>query len=73
MLNGVYSENELPDFRLGARSRVPRRAAAPAAPAAAASQDDEHTETAVPPAASVVPKDCFQQLLDRVDALSQQQ
>ena len=76
MLNDVYSEDELPDFRLGARPRVPRRAAAPAAPvspAADASQDDEPTETAVPPAASAVPEDRFQQLLDRVDALSQQQ
>ncbi|KAK9214749.1 hypothetical protein WN944_006748 [Citrus x changshan-huyou] len=73
MLNDVYSEDELPDFHLGARPRVPRRAAAPAAPAAAASQDDEPTETAVPPAASAVPKDRFQQLLNRVDGLSQQQ
>ncbi|KAH9668399.1 hypothetical protein KPL70_021401 [Citrus sinensis] len=63
MLNDVCSEDELPDFRLGARPRVPRRAAA--------SQDDEPTETAVPPAASAVPEDSFQQLLDRVDALSQ--
>ena len=76
MLNDVYSEDELPDFRLGARPRVPRRAAAPAAPAApaaTASQDDEPTKTAVPPAASAVPEDRFQQLLDQVDALSQQQ
>lgn len=73
MLNDVYSEDELPDFRLGARPRVPRRAAAPAAPEAAASQDDEPIETVVPPAASAVPEDRFQQLLDRVDALSQQQ
>ncbi|KAH9698155.1 hypothetical protein KPL71_023904 [Citrus sinensis] len=36
MLNDVYSEDELPDFCLGARPRVPRRAAAPAAPAAPA-------------------------------------
>ncbi|KAH9697228.1 hypothetical protein KPL71_023524 [Citrus sinensis] len=73
MLNDVYSEDELPDFHLGARPRVPRRAAAPAAPAApeaAASQDDEPTETVVPPAASAVLEDRFQQLLDRVDALS---
>ena len=26
MLNNIYSEDELPDFRLGARPRVPRRA-----------------------------------------------
>ncbi|KAH9750874.1 hypothetical protein KPL71_014049 [Citrus sinensis] len=75
MLNDVYSEDELPDFRLGTRSRVPRQAAAPAAPAApeeATSQDDEPTETAIPPAASAIPEDRFQQLLNRVDALSQQ-
>ena len=73
MLNDVYSEDELPDFRLGSRPCVPRRPASPAAPATAASQDDEPTETVVPPAASVVPEDRFQQLLDKVDALSQQQ
>jgi len=79
MLNDVYSEDELPDFRLGARSRIPRQPAAPAAPASPAApaadapQDDEPTETAVPPAASAVPEARVQQLLDRVDALSQQQ
>ena len=73
MLNDVYSEDELPDFRLGARPRVPRKAAAPAASAAASSQDDEPAEIAVPPATSAVPEDRFQQLLDIVDALSQQQ
>ncbi|KAH9696622.1 hypothetical protein KPL71_023234 [Citrus sinensis] len=79
MLNDVYSEDELPDFRLGAKPRIPRQPAAPAAPASPAApaadapQDDEPTETAVPPAASAVPEDRFQQLLDRVDALSQQQ
>ena len=67
MLNDVQSEDELPDFRLGARPRIPRRAAAPA------SQDDEPTETVVPPAASAVLEDRFQQLLNRVDTLSQQQ
>ena len=74
MLNDVYSEDELPDFCLGARPRVPRRAAAPvapAAPAAASSQDDEPAETAIPLAASAILEDRFQQLLDRVDALSQ--
>ena len=30
MLNDVYSEDELPDFRLGARPRAPRHAAAAA-------------------------------------------
>ena len=60
MLNDVYSEDELPDFRLGARPRVPRKAAAPAASAAASSQDDELAEPAVPPIASAVPEDCFQ-------------
>ena len=60
MLNDVYSEDELLDFRLGARPRVHRRAASPAAPAASASQDDEPTETVVPPAASAVPEDRFQ-------------
>ena len=70
MLNDVYSEDELPDFRLGARPRVPHREPAPAA---AASQDDEPTETVVPPTASAVLEDRFQQLLDRLDALSQQQ
>ena len=90
MLNDVYSEDELPDFRLGARPRVPRRAAATAAAsvaapaavsaaapaaasAAASSQDDEPAETAVPPTASTVPADRFQQLFDKVDFLSQQQ
>ena len=74
MLNDIYFEDELLDFCLGARPRVPRRAAAPAAPAApVSSQDDEPTETVVPPAASTIPEDRFQQLLDRVDVLSQQQ
>ena len=65
MLNDVYSEDELPDFRLGARPRAPRRAAT-----AASSQDDE---PAVPPAASFASEDCFQQLFNKVDTLSQQQ
>ena len=67
MLNDIYSKDELPDFRLGARPRVPRRAAAASAVASAAvpaaasvpaasSPDDE---PAVPPAASTVPADCF--------------
>ena len=73
MLNDVYSEDELLDIRLGARSRVLHRAAAPAAPAITSSQDDEPAETAVLPATSVVPEDRFQQLFDKVDALSQQQ
>ena len=71
MLNDVYSEDELPDFRLGARPRVPRWATAAAA-AAASSQDDEPAEPAVPPAASTVPADRIQQLFDKVDVLSQQ-
>ena len=65
MLNNVYSEDELPDFRLGARPRVPRRAVA-----VVSSQDDEPTEPAVPPAASTVPVDRIQQLFDKVDVLS---
>ena len=81
MLNDIYFEDELPDFRLGTRPRVPRKAAAAsaAAPAAASvtatasSQDDEPAETAVPPAASTVPADRFQQLFDKVDFMSQQQ
>ena len=80
MLNDVYSEEELPDFRLGTRPRAPRRAAAtPAATAAtpptaaASSQDDEATDPDMPPAASAIPEDRFQQLLDRVDVLSHQQ
>ena len=71
MLNDIYFEDELHDFCLGARLRVPHRAAAPAA--AASSQDNEPAETAVLPAASAVPEDRFQQLLDIVDILSQQQ
>ena len=86
MLNDVYSEEELPDFRLGTRPRAPRRAAATPAAAAAApqaaeapptaaasSQDDAAADPAMPPAASAVPEDHFQQLLDRVDVLSHQQ
>ena len=65
MLNDVYSEDELPDFRLGARPRASRRAAA------APSQDEEPVEPAVPPAASLAYDDLIQQLLDKVDALSQ--
>ena len=72
MLNDVYSEDELPDFRLGTRPRAPRRAAAASA-AAASSQDDKPVDPAMPPAASAIPDDCFQQLLDIVDVLSQQQ
>ena len=72
MLNDVYSEDKLPDFCLGARPRVPRRAAATsaaavpaaaalaAASAAASSQDDEPAEPVVPPAASTVTADRFQ-------------
>ena len=60
MLNDVYSEDELPDFRLGARPHVLRRAAAPtAASAAASSQDDEPAETTILPAASTVLADRF--------------
>ena len=77
MLNDIYSEDELPDFRLRARPRVPRRAAVtpppPPASVAAASQDDEPAEPAVPPATSTIPADHFQQLSDKVDLLSQQQ
>ena len=77
MLNDVYSEEELPDFRLGTRPRAPRRAAATlaAAPptAAASSQDDEAANPAMPPAASAVPEDRLQQLLDKVNVLSHQQ
>ena len=69
MLNDVYSEDELPDFRLGARPRVPRKATA-ATPATASSHNDEPAEPAVPPAASTVPADLFQQLFDKVDFLS---
>ncbi|KAH9680417.1 hypothetical protein KPL71_026545 [Citrus sinensis] len=70
MLNDVYSEDELPDFCLGARPCAPRRAAASAV---ASSQDDEPAEPAVPPAASSASEDNFQQLFDKVDTLSQQQ
>ena len=73
MLNDVYSEDELPDFRLGARPCAPRRAAAAAI---ASFQDDEPTDPAklaMPLAASTVPKDRIQQLFDKVDVLSQQQ
>ena len=57
MLNDVFSEDELPDFRLGARPRAPRQAAA------ASSQDDEPTEQAVPivpPTSSSVSEDRLQ-------------
>ena len=67
MLNDVYPEDELPDFRLGTRPRALRRAAAtPAATAAApptaaaSSQDDEAADPAMPHVASVVPEDRFQ-------------
>ena len=66
MLNDVYSEEELPDFCLGTRPRVPHRAAA-----TTSSQDDEPAEPVVPPAASTVTADRFQQLFDKVDVLSQ--
>ena len=65
MLNDVYSEDELPDFRLGARPRAPRRAAI----AAASSQDDEPARSVV----SFASEDRFQQLFNKVDTLSQQQ
>ena len=67
MLNDVYSEDELPDFRLGARPRASRRATA------APSQDEKPIETTVPPTTSSVSEDRLQQLFDKVDALSQQQ
>ena len=70
MLNDVYSEDELLDFRLGARPCAPHRAAAAVA---ASSQNDELAEPAIPLAASTVPVDRIQQLFDRVDVLSQQQ
>ena len=69
MLNDIYFEDELPDFRLGARQRVPCKAVS----AAASSQDDEPAEHAVPLAASTIPADRFQQLSDKVNVLSQQQ
>ena len=79
ILNDIYSEDELPDFCLGARPRVSRRAApavsAPApAPASttASSQDDVPAKSVVPPTASTVPADRFQQLSNKVDVLSQQ-
>ena len=67
MLNDIYSEDELPYFRLGGRPHAPRRAAA------IPSQDEEPAEPAVPPASSSVSEDHFQQLFDKVDALSQLQ
>ena len=67
MLNDVYSDDELPDFRLGTQPRTPRRAAV------TSSQDDEPADPAMPPASSTVPEDRFQQLLDRVNVLSHQQ
>ena len=72
MLNEVYSEDELLDFRLGTRPHAPRRAAAASA-ATTSSQDDEPADPAMPPAASAVLEDRFQQLLDIVNVLSQQQ
>ena len=74
MLNDVYSEDELPNFHLGARQHVPHRAAVASAAAAAASAvasaavpaaasvpaaSSPDDEPAVPPAASTVPADCF--------------
>ena len=50
MLNDVYSEDEFPDFRLGARPRAPHRAVA-------SSQDDEPAVPAVPHAASSASED----------------
>ena len=66
MLNDVYSEDELPDFRLGARPCVLRRVAAAASTAAASSQDDETAEPAelvVPPAASPLLRITFSNFL----------
>ena len=65
LLNDVYSEDELPDFCLGAKPRAPCRAAA----AAASSQDDEPVVPTVPPTASSAFEDRLQQLFDKVDAL----
>ncbi|KAH9792871.1 hypothetical protein KPL71_004323 [Citrus sinensis] len=73
MLNDVYSEDELPDFYLGARPRVPRRAAAAAPVAALSAASSQDDEPAVLLAASTIPADHIQQLFDRVDVLSQQQ
>ena len=70
MLNVVYSEDELPDFRLGSRPRAPSRAAATST-TASSSQDDEPAGPAMPPAASAILEDHFQQLFDIVDVLSQ--
>ena len=66
MLNDVYSKDQLPNFRLRARLRAPRRAAASAA---VSFHDDEPAEPAVPPATSSAFEDRLQQLFDKVDAL----
>ena len=48
MLIDVYSEDELPDFRLGARPRAPRRAAT------TPSHDKEPAEPTLPPTTSSI-------------------
>ena len=60
MLNDVYSEDELPDFRLSTRPRAPHRAAAASAATATSSQNEEPANPAMPPAASTVPEDRIQ-------------
>ena len=61
-------EDELLDFRIGARPRAPQQVAA-----ATPSQNEEPAEPTMPLAASSVSKDHFQQLFNKVDALSQRQ
>ena len=52
MLNDVYSEEELPDFRLGTRPRAPRRAAATRAATASAAAATSQAAEAPPTAAA---------------------
>uniref|UniRef100_A0A1S8ACF9 Putative plant transposon protein domain-containing protein n=1 Tax=Citrus limon TaxID=2708 RepID=A0A1S8ACF9_CITLI len=69
VLNDVFSEDQLPDFRLGARPQAPRRAAA------AQSQVEEPAEPDEPPIPEAPPvsEGFVQQLLGEVRTISERQ
>lgn len=67
MLNDIYFEDELLDFRLGTRPRAPCWATS------AQSQDEEPAKLVEHPEAPSISKDRIQQLFDKVDTLFMQQ
>ena len=68
MLNDIYFE-ELPDFRLGARPRAPRRAAAAPSQVEELVEHDEPLVSETPP----ISEGLMQQILSEICSLSLQQ